>query len=170
MGLLFCIKPADMFYFPIGANGRFPPPPNTWPMSTDQCPAILASSSGAFVLTVNNWSHITDIAHPVIWWVSVDMVNEICWPWAVYIKPCKPMSPNARTINFDFDVTIWPFVTSLIPSFYRPSKRFLPSEDSRVLVIVENYFLVYFFALTKNLEFGYQNARNDKHRWYSTHR
>lgn len=102
-------------------------------------PRSAALVSSLQVLTVFGKASLSKIGNPVVIFLPVNVVNELIRPFAVDVKPSKPMRSIEPTKKFDFDVSV--FVgASCLASFGHSASTLAPSEHARFGAVVQKLF------------------------------
>jgi hypothetical protein len=88
-------------------------------------------SSRVSVVCVELLADIAQVAKAIVERVSINMVNNVVWPFTMADGPCGPMRKNLITIDGDKAVS-----TAHVP---RCASIKAPCEDARILIVVKKF-------------------------------
>lgn len=99
------VEKADIGRLPIDLNIGLPfsaggPCPNT------EIAGCVGFPRPPLVLRVLGIGHITKVANPVVVTNPICMVDEVLWPLAMHVQPCKPVHKVGSGVNLCNQVTV----------------------------------------------------------------
>ena len=99
---------------------------------------LIVGTCRSHVLHVDARRDIPQIANSIICWVRINMVNLVCWPLSVPMKPSQPMRVIGNSINSNEPSSVLPDRPCNVARF-AAFNTLLSSEFASVRIVVKKF-------------------------------